>query len=106
MKTELIKQLEAKKFNNENDLLSCARDVGIDIAIEIINALPEPIRAKALKKGGTSYYYDFDGAIGDYIVRGYPEILSETDIKLLKENTILPANAELLDIEIYIKPKA
>jgi len=105
MKTDLIKQLEAAKsiiydspalnFNN-----------GIDTAIEIINALPEPIRAKALKKGGTSYYYDFDGAIGDYIVRGYPEILSETDIKLLKENTILPANAELLDIEIYIKPKA
>jgi hypothetical protein len=93
----LIKDLEALNgydFVNENakfDEIWCA---AIDAAIEILRNQPV-IKAKALRKRGTDKWY-----------YGSETLVMEVDDLLPYYNeipTILPEDAELIDIEIITK---
>ena len=99
MKTELIKQIKELETVDNSYYNDAINDV-----LKIINTLPEPIRAKALRKQGTVniwYYWVLNA--DEWMEWTLPNLLqfNTEEINIYK----VPPDAELVDIEIYIKPK-
>ena len=111
MKTDLIEKIEALlhlHFCEQEGLLSGKPTAEqwfnavneLSDELERIKSLPSPILAKALRKKGTDKWYITSDA--DYEVWDYPDIWSKN---ILLKPSDAPLDAELIDIEIYVKPK-
>ena len=107
---DLIEKIEALKIDidefrkmnpsQDNLIVAIHKNETIDCVLEILQSLPSPIQAKALRKMGTDKWYITSDA--DYEVWDYPDIWSKN---ILLKPSDAPLDAELIDIEIYVKPK-
>ena len=111
---DLIKQIEGLKkesaFSPIGDNPLPYYNRAINDVLAILQSLPEPIRAKAWHKKGTDEYYHSEYEV--WWTSALPMLLSkeatEEEWNLMVENgnaLPLPPDAELVSLEIYVKPE-
>ena len=105
---DLIKQIEALKWTGSSEYM-IAYDAAILEVLAILQSLPEPIRAKAWHKKGTDEYYHSEYEV--WWTSALPMLLSkeateeEWNKMAEKGNALwMPPDAELVSLEIYVKP--